>query len=164
MWPHHLVPEFCYRVEFWGPQSWDIECPYEEPTLLLTNFLTLRKRSLSWSKYASSEAVYLPAWSRWVQSRCRFLKSDVHRSTVHSDKPHVYPNALVSSLFFQKTQRTSWEEHQIWCMIAVLDRWYMRLILNFPPLVQLWKTKCTHKQRNYTNFLRRIYHFNTRGS
>ncbi len=40
---HHLVPEFRYRVEFRGPQNWDIESPYEESTLLLTSFLTLPK-------------------------------------------------------------------------------------------------------------------------
>jgi hypothetical protein len=40
---HHLVSEFRHRVEFRGTQSWDIECPLEEPTLLLTNFLALSK-------------------------------------------------------------------------------------------------------------------------
>ncbi len=40
---HQLVPKFPYRVEFRGPQSWDIKRPYEEPTLSLTSFLTLPK-------------------------------------------------------------------------------------------------------------------------
>jgi hypothetical protein len=43
MWPYQLVLEFRYRVEFRRPQSWDIECPYEEPTLLMTSFFTLLK-------------------------------------------------------------------------------------------------------------------------
>jgi hypothetical protein len=43
MWSDCLISEFRYRVEFREVQSWDIECPYEELTLLLPSFLALPK-------------------------------------------------------------------------------------------------------------------------
>ncbi len=79
-------------------ELWDM--PIRRADSLADQLLDSSKRSSSWSKCASSEAVfYLPELGASnVDVRGPFLKSEVHRSTVRSDKAHVFPNALVSSL------------------------------------------------------------------
>ncbi len=49
-------------------------------------------------KCASSSVVFCLIFASEVDVVGPFLKSDVHRSTVRSDKARVFPNVLVSSL------------------------------------------------------------------
>ncbi len=74
--------------------------PIRRANSLAAQLFGTSKRSSSWSKCASSEGFFclpdLGASERDV--RGPFMKSDVHRSTVRSDKAYVFPKALVSSL------------------------------------------------------------------
>jgi hypothetical protein len=80
MWLNHLVPEFRYRVEFRGLQSWDIECPYEEPTLLLISFLTLPK-----GLQVDKNVLHLEMFSAcliWVRPKWMFEARSSNRTSI----------------------------------------------------------------------------------